>query len=232
MIGEMRRPVGPETPVPPTTSGQFEHDGQLAEPVHEGMLVQRKPYSPEKIVLGPGSEVIIDATDEHRTVALQSAEGRHGLLVATEKNHLQFLEMPSGLFSAEHAHPFGFIVYTVRGRWVVSSYGRRCVMGPGSVYMCRANVPMGMEVPFEEGAFVLFFLEGGVEVQRKHERYLQGVSKGRIRHEAAPGASICDLPRSHPARAFAEKVNPVFFGRPLRDRPRCSSPTPSDISCP
>jgi len=152
-------------------------------------------------------------TDDGKTVGLLSAEGRSGMLVATERSQVQFLEMSPGLFSAEHAHTYGFIIYTVKGRWVLCSYGRRCVMNPRSIYACRSNVPMGMEVPFEEGAFLLFFLEGGTEAQRRYEDYMRGVSEGRISHEVTEMVRITDLPSSHPARAFAARVNPGYLER-------------------
>ncbi len=179
--------------------------------LHEGTVTSRTPFSPEKILLGPGTEVITDITDKSITVGLISAEGYSGFLLATERSQAQFLEMPPGTFSAEHAHPFGFIIYTVKGRWVVCSNEKRCVMDPGSICVCRANVPMGMEVPFNQGAFMLFFLEGGIESERRYENYLKGVSQGTIIHEQKAPVLLNDLPNSHPARLFAEKVNPGFI---------------------
>ncbi len=189
---------------------------QTFQLMHEGVMANRTAYSPEKIILGPGSEIVVDVTDDDRTVGLLSAEGRSGFLVATENGQAQFLEMPSGLFSEEHAHSYGFIIYTVKGRWVLCSNGKRCVMGPGSIYTCRANVSMGMEVPFDEGAFLLFFLEGGVKVERRYEDYLRGVSEGTIDHKVTTMTHLQDLPDSHPARSFARKVNPEFFKSPSR----------------
>lgn len=179
--------------------------------MHEGTVAERTEYSPEKVIMGPGSEVMIDVTDDNRTVGLGSAEGRSGFLVATENSQAQFLEMSPGLFSEEHGHSYGYIIYTVKGRWVLCSNKKRCVMNPGSIHVCRTNVSMGMEVPFEEGALVLFFLNGGIEVQSRYEEYMKGVSGGTIEHQMTRMVHLNDLPDHHPARLFADKVNPGFL---------------------
>jgi len=178
---------------------------------NEGTLVAKTAFSPEKVHFGPGSEAILDVSDRNRTVSLPSAEGGSGFLVATEKAQTQFLRMSPGLYSSEHAHPYGFIIYTVEGRWVLCSDRKRCLLGPGSIYACRSNVPMGMEVPFEEGALVIFFLEGGVGVERRYEEYVKAVSEGTKGHSVSEMIDLRSLPATHPARTFAMGVNPKFF---------------------
>lgn len=131
--------------------------------------------------------------------------------MATENYQAQFLHMAPGLFSEEHAHSYGFIIYTVKGRWVLCSNKKRGLMDSGSIYVCRSNVPMGMEVPFEESALVLFFLEGGVKVERYYEEYVKAVSEGTKEHPVDETVDIRSLPGSHPARMFAMRVNPDFF---------------------
>lgn len=179
--------------------------------LQEGTLIPRTAFSPEKVRFGTGSEAVLDVLDEDRTVSLPSAEGRSGFLVATEKAQAQFLRMSPGLYSEEHAHSYGFIIYTVEGRWVLCSDQKRCLMNPGSIYACSSNTPMGMEVPFAEGALVIFFLEGGTEVEHRYEEYAKAVSEGTKEHNGSKMIDIRCLPTSHPARAFAMSVNPEFL---------------------
>lgn len=210
---------GPIRSIPPRANEDDEQHGSvkrtvndrgstMARHVYNGELKARTSFSPEKVVLGHGVEVILDITDGQRTVGLLSEEGRSGFLVATEGAQAQFLEMSPGLYSQEHAHDIGFIIYTVEGRWVLCSEGERCLMGPGSICAIQANSSMGMEVPFEEGARTIFFLLGGIKVQRRYEEHMKQVNEGKAHQPSSGMGRMADLPESHPAKAFARTLHP------------------------
>jgi len=178
-------------------------DMQATRDVHEGTLNERTAHSPEKVHLGHGVEVILNTNDGERTTGIMSEEGLSGFLVAIEKAQVQFLDMNPDLYSPEHAHDFGFIIYTVQGEWVLCSEGRRCLMRPGSICSIMANSSMGMEVPFENTVRALYFLEGGVDVQRRYEEYLRKLNEGTVTHHVSRMTRISELPEDHPARVFA-----------------------------
>lgn len=185
---------------------------------HEGELVAKTAYSPERINLSPGLDIIADSVDDERLVSLLSEEGRSGFLAATDRFQAQFLVMNPDLYSEEHAHDYDFIIYTMEGRWVLCSQGRRCLMSPGSICGVSAGVPVGMEAPFEEPARLLFFLAGGISTQKRYEEYLRKVSDDKATVHGYEMRRISDLPSSHPARTFARSVTP-------KEEKKCWIPT-------
>ncbi len=173
---------------------------------HEGELLAKTAFSPEKVLLSKGLEIMLDAGDDKRLVTISSEEGLSGFLVATDRLQAQFLVMSPGLYSEEHVHDYGFIIYTMEGRWVLCSQGRRCLMEPGSVCGISAGVSTRMEAPFEYPARLLFLLTGGVEVQRKYEEYMRKMGEGPASKRRDKMEQISDLSPSHPARVFARSL--------------------------
>lgn len=135
---------------------------------------------------------------------IETLEGRIGPLLKGEGLQAHYIEMPGGLFCEEHPHPTESLIFTVRGRWVLCSRGRRCLMKPGSLFWFGPNTPTGYEVPFEDPAFILIFKCGSGMDGEGFLDYLRGL-KGRleIRHEEGTPFFIEELPADHPARLFA-----------------------------
>jgi hypothetical protein len=120
--------------------------------------------------------------------------------------------MPAGMYCEEHPHSSESIIYTVRGRWVLCSAGRRQVMKPGTLFHFAVNTPTGYEVPFAEDAYILIFK--GKRTTGKEEEfvnYLKGLA-ARLKREQQAGVPYLmkDLPADHPAIRFAKEVNPEF----------------------
>jgi pimeloyl-ACP methyl ester carboxylesterase/quercetin dioxygenase-like cupin family protein len=181
--------------------------------------------TPERIQLAPGLEIIEDITDKSKTAGVETLEGRIGPLLLAEKCQAHFIDMPAGMFLAEHPHSTESIIYTVRGKWVLCSSGRRHVMKPGSLYRFGANTPTGYEVPFDEPAYILIFKgERSTVVERDFVDYLKGMAE-RLKHEQAQGTPFLlkDLPADHPAQVFARQANPEWDSRATASQPAMRS---------
>jgi quercetin dioxygenase-like cupin family protein len=168
--------------------------------------------TPQRIQLAPGVEIIDDITDRAKTAAVETLEGRIGPLLLAEGAQAHFIDMPAGMYVEEHPHKTESIIYTVKGRWVLCSKGRRHLMKPGSLFRFGRDIPTGYEVPFPENAFILIF-KGDRTL--KHEKefidYLKGMAE-RLKKEQKEGVPylLKDLPADHAARKFARQVNPEF----------------------
>lgn len=155
-----------------------------------------------------GITVVENVTDEKANPGVNTLEGRIGPLLRGERVQAHYIDMPAGLYLAEHPHASESIIFTVRGRWVLSSGGIRCLMVPGTLFRFGAGVSTGYEVPFDEPAFILIFK--GHQLMESDEsfvRYLQGLA-GRLADEQAGGTPfrLADLPPEHPARVFARRI--------------------------
>jgi hypothetical protein len=119
----------------------------------------------------------------------------------------------AGMFTEEHPHGSGSIIYTVRGQWVLCSQGRRQLMKPGSLFRFGAFISTGHEVPFGEPACILIFKgQRSTEQEKDFIAYLKGMAT-RLQGRQKKGQEIFllkDLPAAHPARKFAREVNPKF----------------------
>lgn len=166
--------------------------------------------TPARIHLAPGVQLIEDITDKAKTAGVETLEGRIGPLLLAENCQAHFIDMPSGIYCEEHPHSTESIIYTVRGKWVLCSGGRRQVMKPGTLFHFAVNTPTGYEVPFEEDAYILIF-----KGRRIHEKeqdfitYLQGMAE-RLKREQKAGIPylLMELPDDHPALRFGREVNP------------------------
>ncbi len=198
--------VAVETAVP-----RAEHETE-SEPATE--------YQPERVYLAPGVEIVEDITDREKTAGVETLEGRIGPLILGEGSQAHFIDMPGGMYVEEHPHSSESLIYTVRGRWVLCSDGRRRVMNPGSLFRFAARTPTGYEVPFAEDAYLLIFKGDRLSKSEKEFiDYLRGM-KERLRNERKQGVPylLRDLPEDHPARRFAREVHPQFEASLPRSR--------------
>jgi hypothetical protein len=101
-------------------------------------------------------------------------------------------------------------------------------MKPGTLYWFKKDEPTGYEVPFDEPAYILIFKGDRSEwTDQRFWEYLQGLSQ-RLRDEHAGGEEFLlrELPASHPARRFAQQVNPEWERR--LPRPQATDTRPGD----
>jgi hypothetical protein len=116
--------------------------------------------------------------------------------------------MPAGIYCEEHPHSNESIIYTVRGKWVLCSRGRRHVMKPGTLFHFAPNTPTGYEVPFADDALILIFK--GQRLTNKEEdfvNYLKGLAQRlKQEHDAGVPYLLKDLPPDHPAILFSREI--------------------------
>lgn len=181
-------------------------------PILEKKTVAATPASPEFVQLAKNVEVIPNIEDALKSVGVLTHEGVFGPLLFAEQTRAFFIELKPGMFLAEHPHATGSIIYTVRGKWVLVSEGKRQVMEAGSLFRFGNNMPTGWEAPFAEGAFLLV-----VKTKKKGEAYAPFISginkmKATLEKERAGGAAFYynALKSDHPAIVFAKSVNPKF----------------------
>lgn len=154
----------------------------------------------------PAGIRIVDRVDG--LPGVDTLEGVIGPVIRGEASQAHFIDMPPGMFCGEHPHATESLVYTVRGRWVLASDGKRFVMRQGSIFWFGANVSTGYETPFAESALLLIF-KGQLSNQSDDEfvEYLRGM-KCRLekRHDEGEPFLISELPADHPCRAFARSI--------------------------
>ena len=162
--------------------------------------------------MAPGIEIIADITDKAKTAGVDTLEGRIGPLLLAESSQAHFIDLPAGSYTAEHPHSTESIIYTVRGRWVLCSQGRRQSMKPGSLFRFGARISTGYEVPFNENALILIFKGERFTAEDAHFiDYLRGMATLLQRdHQKGQPFLLRELPVDHPARIFGREVNPDF----------------------
>jgi quercetin dioxygenase-like cupin family protein len=176
-------------------------------------VVPATAVSPEYIQLATNVEVIPDI---EKAVSSPSAvlthEGLFGPLLFAENNRAFFIELKPGMFLGEHPHDTGSIVYTVRGRWVLASEGKRQVMEAGSLFRFGDKMPTGWEAPFPEGALLL--IVKGKAPNDGYETFSRGIKsmQAMVDKERKEGEAFYfnALKPDHPAVVFARSVNPNF----------------------
>lgn len=135
---------------------------------------------------------------------VETLEGRVGPLLNAARGGCHYIDMPAGLYLEEHPHETESLIYTVRGRWVLCSGGKRTLMQPGSLFWFGDGVPTGYEVPFDENAFLLIFKTGERPSHEEFVEYLHGMAaRVKAAHEAGTPFLLSELPEHHPARVFA-----------------------------
>jgi quercetin dioxygenase-like cupin family protein len=169
-------------------------------------------FTPQRLHLAPGIQVVESITDKQQTTGVKTLEGEIGPLLLGHGCQAHFIDMPAGMYCEEHPHSNESIIYTVRGQWVLCSKGRRHLMKPGTLFHFAPNTPTGYEVPFADDAFILIFK--GQRLTKKEEdfiNYLKGLATRLEReHEAGVPYLLSDLPEDHPANQFAKQVNPKY----------------------
>lgn len=184
-----------------------EHEG----PILEAQVVAATDYAPEYIQHATNVEIIPDAK-----VGLQSAsntythEGNFGPLLFGESIRSFYIRLEPGMFLAEHPHPTESLVYTVSGRWVLCSEGKRQVMEAGSTFHFGSNAPTGWEAPFPEGAYL--YIVKQYEEGLDYEAYTKDIRAmaEQLDQEMADGSVFYfnQLEPDHPAIEFARQHNP------------------------
>lgn len=168
--------------------------------------------SPEFIQLANNVEIIPNIVDAVSSVGVLTHEGVFGPLLFAESSRAFFIELKPGMFLSEHPHPTESIVYTVSGKWVLCSEGKRQVMKTGSLFHFGSNMPTGWEAPFAEGAFLLVVKTK--EEGAAFEPYMQGLKDmaTMLDNERKGGMQFYfnELDAEHEAIIFARSVNPDF----------------------
>ncbi|KAB2920401.1 MAG: hypothetical protein F9K30_16375 [Dechloromonas sp.] len=198
--------------------GDHSHDendnhAQANAPVLPKKTVPATSISPEYVQFATNIEIIPDI---EKAVASPSAllthEGLFGPLLFAEQNRAFFIELKPGMFLAEHPHPTGSIIYTVRGKWVLASEGKRQVMEAGSLFRFGDQMPTGWEAPFGEGALLL--VVKGKAPNDGYETFNKGIlsMQAAVDKERKEGTAFYynALAPNHPAIVFARSVNPNF----------------------
>jgi pimeloyl-ACP methyl ester carboxylesterase/quercetin dioxygenase-like cupin family protein len=172
----------------------------------------RTDSSPERVYLAPGVQIVENIMDGAATAGVETLEGRIGPLLQAQDSQAHFIDMPAGMYCEEHPHSSESIIYTVRGKWVLCSDGRRQVMKPGSLFHFAVNTPTGYEVPFPEDAYILIFKgKRSLGTEKEFVKYLYGLAE-RLKKEEQAGVPyhMKSLPANHPAVRFAKVVNPAY----------------------
>lgn len=175
-------------------------------------VVSATSVSPEYLQLATNVEIIANINDAVETAGVLTHEGVFGALLFAEDIRAFFIELKPGMFLSEHPHPTESIVYTVSGKWVLCSEGKRQVMEPGSLFHFGSNMPTGWEAPFAEGAFLL--VVKSKEEGEAYAPYMKGLHEMKIilDEERASGNEFYfnELKPDHAAIKFARSVNPDF----------------------
>jgi quercetin dioxygenase-like cupin family protein len=168
--------------------------------------------TPQRLHLAPGIEIVGDVGDATKTAGVATLEGRIGPLILGEGSQAHFIDMQGGMFVAEHPHSSESLIYTVRGKWVLCSSGRRQVMKPGTLFRFAAGTPTGYEVPFDDAALILIFKGDRItKDEREFIDYLAGMAERLEKeHQAGTPFLLRELPDDHPARVYARQINPQF----------------------
>ena len=175
-------------------------------------VVPATPASPEYVQLATNVEIVPNIENALKTSGVLTHEGVFGPLLYAEQTRAFFIELKPGMFLGEHPHDLGSIIYTVRGKWVLASEGKRQVMEAGSLFRFGDNMPTGWEAPFAEGALLLVVkLKGNNDSYEGFHKGLQSM-KASLEKERKEGVPFYynALKGDHPAVVFARSVNPNF----------------------
>ena len=203
------------------STGEADHDSthgpgddhQQGGEVFPATVVEATDFAPEYIQHATGVEIIPDVY-----AGLQSPsttfthEGKFGPLLFGESIRSFYIRLEPGMFLAEHPHPTESLVFTVSGRWVLCSEGKRQVMEAGSTFHFGSNAPTGWEAPFPEGAFL--YIVKQFEEGLDYESYTSDIRKlaEQLDQEMSEGSVFYyhQLPPDHEAIRFARAHNPNF----------------------
>lgn len=152
-----------------------------------------------------GIQIIDDVTDRAMNPGILTLEGCVGPLMKGEGSQAHYIEILPGQYCEEHPHSTESLIFTVRGKWVLCSGGRRHLMKPGTLFWFKKDTPTGYEVPFDEPAYLLIFK--GSRDDKDDEaffEYVRGLEQ-RLQKMQSDGTpfSLGALPADHPAHTFA-----------------------------
>ncbi len=169
--------------------------------------------SPSYVQLATNVEVIPNIEDAVKSKsAILTHEGLFGPLLFAEQTRAFFIELKPGMFLAEHPHDIGSIIYTVRGKWVLASEGKRQVMQEGTLFRFGDKMPTGWEAPFSEPALLLVVKPKGENTD--YDVFNRGIKamQAMVEKDRKNGAPFYynELKPDDPALAFARSVNPDF----------------------
>lgn len=193
---ELEAWLGEVAPTPKALYGRATHEPEVDPPASD---------SPERLHLAPGLTNVLAAAE---SVGADTAEGRIGPLLRSDRTRAHYIDMPAGMFLDEHPHATGSLIYTVRDAWGPGSRGRWHHMKPGSLYWFGDDVPTGFQVPFRNDAFILIFKDSPGADDAAFLRYLREL-RDKLEKQQKIGAAfrLANLPAGHPALAFARRVN-------------------------
>lgn len=168
--------------------------------------------APSYVQLATNVEVIPNIEDAVKSSGILTHEGLFGPLLFAEQTRAFFIELKPGMFLAEHPHDIGSIVYTVRGKWVLASEGKRHVMQPGTLFRFGDKMPTGWEAPFSEPALLLVVKPKGESTS--YEVFARGIKEmqASVEKDRKNGTPFYynELKPDDPAIAYARSVNPDF----------------------
>jgi quercetin dioxygenase-like cupin family protein len=183
----------------------------LAQPAPK-TTVPATAIAPSYVQLATNVEVIPNIEDAVKSSGILTHEGLFGPLLFAEETRAFFIELQPGMFLAEHPHDIGSIIYTVRGKWVLASEGKRQVMQPGTLFRFGDKMPTGWEAPFNEPALLLVVKPKGPTTS--YDTFNRGIkamqsSVDKDRKNGSP-FYYSELKPDDPAIAYARSVNPNF----------------------
>ena len=168
--------------------------------------------APAYVQLATNVEVIPNIEDAVKSSGILTHEGLFGPLLFAEETRAFFIELKPGMFLAEHPHDIGSIIYTVRGKWVLASEGKRQVMQPGTLFRFGDKMPTGWEAPFSEPALLLVVKPKGEN--KDYDIFTRGIKamQASVDKDRKNGLPFYynELKPNDPAIAFARSVNPDF----------------------
>ncbi len=189
--------------------GEHQHEGTILD----AQVIAATDFAPKYIQHAAGVEIIPDvyAGLESRSNTF-THEGNFGPLLFGEGIRAFYIRLEPGMFLAEHPHPTESLVFTVSGRWVLCSEGKRQVMEAGNVFHFGSNAPTGWEAPLPEGAFL--YIVKQFDEGLDYESYTTDIRTmaEELDQEMSEGSAFYyhQLEPDHPAIQFAREHNPGF----------------------
>ncbi|MCR5877303.1 cupin domain-containing protein [Phenylobacterium sp. J367] len=176
-------------------------------------VVPATPISPSWVQLATNVEIIPNLEAVVKSPpGVMTHEGLFGPLLFAEETRAFFIELQPGMFLEEHPHDIGSIIYTVRGKWVLASEGKRHVMEAGSLFRFGDKMPTGWEAPFNEPALLLVVKPKGPTTS--YDIFNRGINAMRtsVDKDRKGGMAFYynELKPDHSAIKFARSVNPNF----------------------
>lgn len=188
-------------------------DAAPAAAVKPKTTVPATAVAPEYVQLATNVEVIpnVDAVSKS-ALPILTHEGAFSPLLYTENNRAYLIELKPGMFLAEHPHATGSMIYTVRGKWVLASEGKRQVMEAGSLFRFGDGMPTGWEAPFGEGALLMIVKDK--ESGDDYAKFNAGIKSTQVEvdkdRKSGTPYYFNELKPDHEAIKFARSVNPNF----------------------